>query len=138
MGSADLSTRLVDSLQAVYGAHPGYRAAYAKGVLCAATFTPTPDASALSRAAHLATPAVRAHVGFSNGSGDPRAPDAARDGRGMAVKYYLPDASTTDVVGLSLPAFFAGTPEDLLAFNEARRTDPSTGPPDLARIGAYL
>jgi catalase len=138
VGSDDLSTRLVDSLQAVYGVHPGYRAAHAKGVLCAATFTPTPHAAALTKAAHLAGPAVRAHVRFSNGSGDPHAPDAARDGRGMAVKFYLPSASTTDVVALSLPAFFARTPEDLLAFNEARRIDPSTGQPDLARVGAYL
>jgi catalase len=56
----------------------------------------------------------------------------------MAVKFYLPDSTTTDVVGLSLPAFFARNPEDLLAFNEARRIDPSTGQPDLARLGAYL
>jgi catalase len=134
----DLSVRLVDSINAAYGVHPGYRAAHAKGVLCAATFTPTPGAAALSRAAHLAGPSVRAHVRFSNGSGDPRASDAARDARGMAVKFYLADSTTTDVVGLSLPAFFARNPEDLLAFNEARRIDPGTGQPDLGRVGAYL
>jgi catalase len=138
VSSDDLSRRLVDSLQAVYGVHPGYRAAHAKGVLCAATFAPMAHAAAFSKAAHLAGPAVRAHVRFSNGSGDPKAPDAAPDGRGMAVKFYLPNATTTDVVALSLPAFFARTPEDLLAFNEARRIDPTTGQPDLARIGAYL
>ena len=138
MSSDDLSERLVDSINAAYGVHPGHRAAHAKGVLCAASFTPSPEAAAVSRAAHLAGPAVRAHVRFSNGSGDPHAPDAARDGRGMAVKLYLPDSTTTDVVALSLPAFFARTPEDLLAFNEARRPDPGTGQPDLARVGAYL
>jgi catalase len=56
----------------------------------------------------------------------------------MAVKFYLADGRTTDIVGISLPAFFARTPEDLLAFNEARRPDPETGQPDLARVGAYL
>ena len=138
MSSDDLSVRLVDSINVSYGVHPGHRAAHAKGVLCAATFTATPAAAALSRAAHLAGPPVRAHVRFSNGSGDPNGSDGARDGRGMAVKFYLPDSTTTDVVALSLPAFFARNPEDLLAFNEARRIDPSTGQPDLARIGAYL
>ena len=34
--------------------------------------------------------------------------------------------------------FFTRTPEDLLAFNEARRPDPSTGEPDLAKVGAFL
>jgi catalase len=138
VGGDDLSERLVDSLYANYGQHPGFRAAHAKGVLCAATFVPTPAARDLSRAAHLAGPEVRAHVRFSNGSGDPTMPDGARDARGMAVKFYLPDAGTTDVVALSLPAFFARTPEDLLEFNAARQVDPATGQPDLARVGAYL
>jgi catalase len=138
MTDEDLSTRLVESINSAYGVHAGHRAAHAKGVLCAATFLPTAEAAAFSRAAHLSGPPVRAHVRFSNGSGDPGAPDAARDGRGMAVKFYLPDATTTDLVTLSLPAFFARTPADLLAFNEARRVDPATGQMDFARVGAYL
>jgi len=132
------SEQLVDSINASYGVHPGYRAAHAKGVLCAAQFTPTAEARKLSRAPHFAGPAVRAHVRFSNGSGNPSGLDSARDGRGMAIKFSLPDASTTDIVAISLPAFFARTPEDLLVFNEARRADPSTGQPDAAKVGAYL
>jgi catalase len=138
MALDDLSERLVDSLNQVYGVHPGYRAAHAKGVLCAARLVPTPAAAQLSRAAHLAGGEIRAHVRFSNGSGDPTAPDGARDARGMAVKFYLPDSTTTDIVALSLPGFFARTSEDLLAFNDARRIDPETGQPDLERVGAYL
>jgi catalase len=134
----DLSQRLVDGLAAAYGSHAGHRAAHAKGVLCAATFTATEAASALSRAAHFAGPPVRAHVRFSNGSGDPTVADGTRDARGMAVKFYLPAGGTTDIIGLTLPAFFARTPEDLLAFNAARRPDPQTGRPDVEKVGAYL
>ncbi len=54
------------------------------------------------------------------------------------MKFYLADGTTTDVVAISLPAFFARTPEDLLAFNDARRPDPETGAPDVERVGAYL
>ena len=89
---------------------PGHRAAHAKGVLCAANFTATAAAARLSRALHLRGE-VRAHVRFSNGSGDPTAPDTARDARGLAVKFYLADGTTTDVVAISLPAFFARTPK---------------------------
>src|SRR4051794_19041100 len=135
---ADLSERLVDSLNAGYGVHKGERAAHAKGVLCAGTFTPAPNAHELSVAPHFAGEAVRTHVRFSNGSGTPSAADNARDGRGMAVKFYLPGGETTDVVALSLPMFFTRTPEDLLAFNEARRPDPVSGEPDLAKVGAFL
>ena len=138
MPSDDLSERLVASINASYGVHPGHRAAHAKGVLCAANFTPTAAATRLSRALHLRGGEVRAHVRFSNGSGDPTAPDTARDARGLAVKFYLADGTTTDVVAISLPAFFARTPEDLLAFNDARRPDPATGAPDVERVGAYL
>jgi catalase len=132
------SERLVDSINATYGVHPGFRAAHAKGVLCAGNFTATPDATRLSRAVHLSGREVRAHVRFSNGSGDPTTPDTTRDARGMAVKFYLPDSKTTDIVAISLPAFFARTPEDLLAFNDARRADPATGQPDVARVGEYI
>ncbi|MBV9284970.1 MAG: catalase family peroxidase [Acidimicrobiia bacterium] len=134
----DLSERLVEGLAASYGSHEGHRAAHAKGVLCAATFTATEAAAALSRAPHFAGPPVRAHVRFSNGSGNPTVPDGTRDARGMAVKFYLPDGGTTDIVGITLPAFFARTPEDLLEFNAARRPDPTTGQPDVEKVGAYL
>jgi catalase len=134
----DLSERLVDGLNAAYGIHPGYRAAHAKGVLCAAEFAPSQQAASLSRAPHLQGPGVRAHVRFSNGSGDPSVADGVRDARGMAVKFYLPDGSRTDIVTLSLPAFFARTPEELLLFNEARRPDPATGQPDVGKVTAYL
>ena len=85
----DLSERLVDALQGAYGVHPGHRAAHAKGVLCAATFTATPAAGAITRAAHFQGAPVRAHVRFSNGGGDPTVPDGTRDARGIAVKLYL-------------------------------------------------
>jgi catalase len=81
---------------------------------------------------------VRATVRFSNGGGDPGIPDHATEGRGMAVKLYLDDGSRTDMVALSLPVFFARTPEDFLEFTRARKPDPQTGKPDLERIGTWF
>jgi catalase len=64
---------------------------------------------------------VRATVRFSNGGAKPDSNDAGiGDGRGMAVKFYLPDGSTTDIVGLSLPLFFVRTPEEFLELTLAR------------------
>jgi catalase len=126
-------------MEAVAGRHPGSRAAHAKGTLCAATFTPTAEAAELSKAAHLQGPAVRAHVRFSNGSGDPTAPDfEPREGRGLATKHYLPDGSTTDVIGITLPAFFVNTVEGFLDFVRARKPDPATGEADPAAIGEFI
>ena len=55
MGSDELSERLVDSINASYGVHPGHRAAHAKGVLSAARFLPTPEAARLDHTPHLAS-----------------------------------------------------------------------------------
>jgi catalase len=139
MGTDDLARQAVDAINAITGNHPGFRAAHAKGTLCAATFTPAAEARELSRAAHFRDASTRAHVRFSNGSGDPNASDCEpREGRGMATKFYLADGTTTDVIGITLPAFFVNTVDGFLDFCRARTPDPATGEPDPAAIGAFL
>ena len=134
----DLSERLVDAINAVGGQHAGTRAAHAKGIVCAGTFTATPEAKRLTRAPHMQGDEVRATVRFSNGSSNPHARDAAREGRGIAVKLYLPDDERTDMLGLSRPVFFVRTPEDFEAFMHALVPDPETGHPDPAKIGPFV
>ena len=136
--SSDLAEQLVDALNAVSGAHPGHRAAHARGVVVAGTFRSTAAAAEHSRAPHLQGVDVPVVVRFSNGSGDPNAADHTRDGRGMAIKFRLADGTSTDMVGLTMPMFFVRTPEDFLGFLAARRPDPATGAPDMAAIGAWL
>ena len=36
-----------------FGRHAGYRALHAKGIVCGGTFTATPEAASLTRAAHM-------------------------------------------------------------------------------------
>lgn len=139
MGTDELARQAVDAINAISGRHPGARAAHAKGTLCAGTFTPTADARDLSRAAHFRDGPTRAHVRFSNGSGDPTASDCEpREGRGLATKFYLDDGTTTDVIGITLPAFFVNTVDGFLDFCRARTPDPATGEPDPAAIRAFL
>lgn len=133
-----LIAEIVDMLETLNGRHEGTRRVHAKGTLCSATFTPDPGAAALSRAAHLSGGPHRAHVRFSNGGGDPSGSDGKPDGRGIATKIYLPDSSTTDVIGLTLSQFFVRNPEDFLAFLQARVPDPETGQPDMEKLGAFF
>ena len=49
----DVSEQIVDTMNAIFGKHPGYRAAHAKGIVCEGEFTPAPTAAGLSRAPHL-------------------------------------------------------------------------------------
>ena len=129
---SSLAEEVVDAINEISGAHPGHRVAHAKGTLLAGTFTP--NSSGLTTAAHMQAEPVRVTARVSNGGGDPGIPDYAREGRGMAVKFYLPDGSKTDIVGLSLPCFFVRTPEDFLSFTRAR-LDPERLMPDW--LGAH-
>ncbi|MEA2351759.1 MAG: catalase [Thermoleophilaceae bacterium] len=134
-----IAERAVDAINELSGRHEGHRAAHARGTLCAGTFTASADAAELTSAGHMQGSPVRATVRFSNGSGNPKTPDNDRqEGRGMAVKFYLDDGGTTDVVALTLPCFFVRTPEDFVTFLGARKPDPETGQPDMEKIGAFL
>jgi catalase len=134
----ELYERIVDALNGVFGSHAGYRAVHAKGSFCSGTFTAAPEAAELTTAAHMQGDGVETLIRFSNASGDPAIPDYARQGQGMAVQFKLPDGGETDILGVTVPAFVARTPEDFLALNHARKPDPETGQPDMEKVGAYL
>jgi catalase len=140
VATATLWEEIVDALGAVNGGpHPGFRAVHAKGTVCEGRFAPTAEAKKLSVAGHLQGDPVEATIRFSNASGHPRTPDAdPLAGRGMAVKFHLPDGEATDIVSVPLVVFLARTPEDFLAMTRARIPDPETGQPDPEKLGAYL
>ena len=123
----------VDAANEVFGRHPGYRALHAKGTLCAGSFTAAPTGAALTRAAHMRGEPVPATIRFSNGAGNPQAPDYAPDVRGLAVKLYLPDGSRTDIVAQSAPRFPVRTVEAFVELMHASHPSPAM-PFTLARF----
>jgi catalase len=115
----------IEAIRETGGAQPGSRALHAKGKLYRGTFTATPEAAALSRAAHLGGATVPALIRFSNGSGNPRQPDNAPGVRGLAVKFTLPDGSTTDVSTQTAKLFPASTPDGFISLLRAMRPGPT-------------
>jgi catalase len=111
----------INTIRETGGAQPGYRALHAKGKLYRGTFTAAPEATQLSRAAHLNGSTVPALVRFSSGSGNPKQPDNAPGVRGMAVKFTLPDGSTTDVSTQTAKLFPASTPDGFISLLHAMR-----------------
>jgi catalase len=109
---------------AAFGRHPGFRALHAKGIVLAGTFAASPEAARLSRAAHLQGEPVPVTARFSNGSGDPDVPDTAPDVRGLAVKFYLPDGTRTDIVAQTAPRFPVRTPEAFVELIRALGAGP--------------
>ncbi len=88
----------VTAAHEAFGRHPGHRALHARGTLLKGTFTATPEAAALTRAAHMQGEPVPVTVRVSNASGDPSIGDHVPDIRGLAIKLYLHDDSRTDLV----------------------------------------
>jgi catalase len=134
----DLADRIVDSLGRNDRGTHDHRAAHAKGFCVSGVFAGTPEAAALTRAAHLRGNPVAVTVRFSNGSGSLDSADHHIGGRGMAVKFHLPGGEATDLLAISQRVFFVRTPEDFLEFVDARKPDDETGRPDPNAIGDFL
>jgi catalase len=113
--------QIVDAMNALFGKHPGFRSAHAKGVVCEAEFVPSASAATLSKAPHLRGQPVKATVRFSDSTGIPDIPDGLPDAgpRGMAVKFHLPGGGSTDIVANAFNGFAVATGEEFLAFLKA-------------------
>jgi catalase len=116
----------IEAIRGTGGAQPGARALHAKGTLYRGTFVATRDAAELSRAKHLDGREVPALVRFSNGSGNPAQADGAPGVRGLAVKFTLPDGSTTDVSTQTARLFVASKPEGFVDLLKAMRPGLTT------------
>jgi len=109
--------QIVDTMNEIFGRHPGFRAFHAKGVVCEGDFTPSTSAATLSKAPHLQRP-VKTTVRFSDGTGLPDVPDGFPEAgpRGMAVRFHLPEGGQTDIVTNAFNGFPVSDGEEFLAF----------------------
>ena len=119
-----LSQKLLQQFDTIFGLHPGFRPAHAKGIMLDGTFTPSPEASALSKAPHFNRPSTAVTVRFSNSSGIPLIPDndPNADPRGCAIRFHLGERVHTDIVSHSANGFPVRTGEDFLEFLTAIAT----------------
>jgi catalase len=110
--------QIVDAMNTLFGKHPGFRSAHAKGIVCEGEFTPAASAATLSKAPHLQGQPVKVTVRFSDSTGIPDIPDGLPDAgpRGLAVRFHLPGGGSTDIVTNAFNGFAVATGEDFLAF----------------------
>lgn len=123
-----LAKDLLGQFDAIFGLHPGFRPAHAKGVVLSGTFKPSQEARALTRAPHLARESTAVTVRFSNGTGLPLIPDNVPDSnpRGFAIRFHLADHVHTDIVSHSTDGFPTRTGQEFLDFLSAVASgDPS-------------
>jgi catalase len=130
-----LEVQLVDAMNKVFGVHAGFRANHAEGLVAEGSFTASPDAKALSKAAVFIGQPIPVTIRFSDATGVPDVADGSAMAipNGMAIKYHLPDGSETDMVLNALKFFPVSTGEEfrdlLLAI--------AASPPDAAKPTAF-
>jgi catalase len=116
-----LANDLLQQFDVLFGVHPGYRAAHAKGLMLTGSFKPSPGARELTRAPHLARESTPVTARFSNSTGLPLIPDSAPDAnpRGLAIRFNLAEHVHTDIVSHSIDAFPTRDGYEFLEFLKA-------------------
>jgi catalase len=134
-----LSEQILKQFDSIFGMHPGFRPAHAKGAMLTGAFSPAPGAAALTRAPHVQQKSTPVTVRFSNSTGLPLIPDNNPNAnpRGIAIRFHLAERVHTDIIGQSLDQFPTRTGEDFLEFLRAiASSDPSK--PSPSPIEVYL
>jgi catalase len=134
-----LSEELLRQFDTIFGQHPGFRPAHAKGALLTGTFTPAPGADYFTRAPHILRESTPVTVRFSDSTGLPLVPDNDPNAnpRGIAIRFHLAEHVHTDIIGHSTDGFPTHTGEEFLEFLRAlAASDPSK--PSPSPIEVYL
>src|SRR5690242_2663079 len=102
-----LANDLLAQFHKIFGPHPGFRPAHAKGLMLRGTFRPASDATKVTKAPHITRESTPVIVRFSNSTGLPALPDNAPDAnpRGLAIRFNLADHVHTDIVSHSTDGF---------------------------------
>jgi catalase len=134
-----LSQDLIKQFDTIFGLHPGFRPAHAKGVLLTGTFRPAPDARTLSTAPHFEREVTPVTVRFSNSTGIPLLPDIDPNAnpRGMAIRFNLAEHVHTDIVSHSTDGFPTHTGAEFLEFLRAAASS-APGAPSPTPIEQFL
>ena len=123
-----LAQEVLKQFDTIFGNHPGFRPAHAKGTMLTGTFTPSPESASLSKAPHLNRSSTPVTVRFSNSTGIPAIPDNDPNAnpRGCAIRFHLTEHVHTDIVSHSTNLFPARTGEEFLDFLKAlAASDPA-------------
>ena len=137
-----LSNDVLQQFQNIFGQHPGFRPAHAKGILLTGNFAPTPTAATLSRAPHFSRASTPVTVRFSDATGLPVIPDNNPNAnpRGMATRFYLAERVHTDIIAHSADGFPIRTGQEFLEMLRAvASSDPANikGSPLEAFLGSH-
>ena len=127
----------VTAIEDVFGVTQGERRNHIKGTCAVGEFVGSKAAAAYTRSALFSGKPVPVIARFSLAGGNPKAPDTARSGRGMALQFKLPGGKLHQMAMLNTPMFGAANPQTFLDLMLALKPDPATGKPDPEKMKAF-
>jgi catalase len=116
-----LATDLLQQFDQIFGLHPGFRPAHAKGLLLTGVFIPSSEAQTLTKAPHVLRASTPVTARFSNSTGLPQMPDNAPEANphGLAIRFNLAEHVHTDIVSHSTDGFPTRDGNEFLEFLRA-------------------
>jgi catalase len=137
-----LSEALLAQFDTIFGLHPGFRPAHAKGTMLLGSFVPAAAAKSLSSAPHMNQASTPVLARFSDSTGIPLIPDNDGNAKplGFAVRFVLGEHVHTDIVSHSTDGFPTHTGAEFLEFLQAlAASDPANlaGSPLEAFLGTH-
>jgi catalase len=124
----DLSQQIAEVMSQGPSGKAHERFVHAKGIVVQGSFQPSPDATSISRAAHLQGGSVPVTVRFSDGAPDSTVADTSPDAapRGMAIRFDI--GRGTDIMAIDHNGFIVGNGEEFLALQKAIAATDSSHP----------
>jgi catalase len=135
-----LSRNLIQQFDSMFGLHPGFRPAHAKGALVTGVFTPSREAASLTRAPHMNRASTPVTARFSDSTGLPAIPDndANASPHGFALRFHLAEHVHTDIIGHTVDGFPTRTGAEFLEMLRAVAASGDASAPHPTPVERFL
>ena len=129
--------QVVGAIENQFGVNPGQRRNHINGVCVAGSFVGNKSVQAYTTSPLFSGKAIPVIGRFSLAGGSLKIPDTARNPRGMALEFELPNQNRQHFTMLNVPVFGAATPSSFYDGVIANTPDPTTGKPDPEKVAHY-
>lgn len=128
---------VIKTMEKLNGVTPGARRNHIIGVCVSGHFAGNKTLQPYTRSALFSGKIIPFVGRFSLAGGNPKAPDAAKSPRGLAIEFKLPKNHVHHFAMLNVPVFSAANPQTFLDSMVANLPDPQTGKPDPLKIQEF-
>ncbi len=131
------AAQVVGAIEKQFGTTPGQRRNHINGVCVAGSFIGDKSIQAYTASPLFSGKSIPVIGRFSLAGGSLKIPDTARNPRGMALEFELPQRRVQHFTMLNVPVFGSATPNSFYDGVVANTPDPATGKPDPEKQAAF-